>query len=175
MLSLRLGAALLILLAVVPMGRANVPVIVYKDDPGYERARMASKVAPVVVLVSVVLAVLWAALDRSRSGKVAAAVFGVLVLLCGGLMTLPPATRFPDESPGQESPSDALLRPRGSPRGMTPEETTLAGIVAFAALSFGGLALVRLAVRPSNTEGHPPTQGTDSAHPTDKLGESGTS
>lgn len=142
--------ALLLLLAVGSTCRANVPAVVYKDDPGYERARVASRVAPVAVPAFLGLAVLWAAFDRSRSGRLAAVVFAAVVLLGGAVTLLGSAgTRFPDEALGAERAEDAFVRRRGSPRETTPEETALGGLGIAALLCFGGLTAARWAVRRS--------------------------
>jgi hypothetical protein len=168
--SVRLGLALLLLLAAGTVGHANVPMPIYKSDPGYERARIAAWVAPYAVLVAVVLAVVWAGRERSRAGKVTAGVFGVLALLWGGVMMLGSAgTSFPDEQTGQVNAVRAsnswFLRPRGSPRPMTPEETILAGLLVFAVLCFGGLALVRTMARQSHGKGQPPDQSDKTVGP----------
>jgi hypothetical protein len=151
---------LLVLAAAGTAVHANIAVPIYKSDPGYQRARIAARVAPFAVSAAVGFAVAWAVGQRSRGGRVAAVVFGMLVLFWGVMALLgSPGTRFPDEQAEQEhaaSVFDSFGRPRGSPRPMTPEESALAGILVFAGVCFGGLALVRILARPSQRKGHLP-------------------
>lgn len=153
----RAGGAILIVLTLAPACWANVPVVVYRDDPGYERARVASRVAPVIVPAFLGVAVLWAAFDRSRSGRAAAIGFGAAVLIAGAVLFLGSGgSRFPDESPGAGTAEGPFARRRGSPRETTPEETVLGGLVASALLCFGGLTLARAVTRRGG-EGERPT------------------
>jgi hypothetical protein len=168
--TVRSGLALLLLSAAATVVRANVALPIYKDDPAYRRARVASQVAPCAVVAAVTFAVAWAAYTRSRAGKVTAVLFGVLALLWCGLVRLGgPGTRFPDEVAGQENAAGAVTsfgrRLRGSPRPITPEEVTILGILAFAILCFGGLVMVRMMARRSQRKGHPPGKTIEAGDP----------
>jgi uncharacterized membrane protein YfcA len=140
-----LGLALLLVASTAC--QANVALPVYKDDPGYDRARLASWIAPFAVLTALLAAALCGTCARTGAAKLAALAFGVLVLLLAAVMALgTAATRFPDEPAGSGNTHDFLgsfPRPRGSPRPLTPEETTLAGILILAALCFGVMSLLR--------------------------------
>jgi hypothetical protein len=48
---LRASLAIWIVIAATTSGYANVPVFVYKDDPDYEHAHLASRIAPTAVMV----------------------------------------------------------------------------------------------------------------------------
>ena len=141
------AVALLAVLAVASACPANVAAVVYRDDSGYQRARVAAHVAQGATLIAVGLAVVWVLQDRSRAGRAAAMAFGAVVFLSCGLVTVSPPTRFPDEPSERPSTLDSLVRPRGSPREPIPEELAMTGILAAAAVSFGGLAALRFAAR----------------------------
>jgi hypothetical protein len=170
MTTFRSALALLLLLGVARVVHANVSLPIYKSDPHYERAQVASRVAPFAVVGALVFAVLWAACSRSKAGRILAVAFGASALLWCLLLRLGgPGTRFPDEELGREN---AVSLPRvfgrrapGSPRPITPEETTIIGILFFAGMCVGGLALVRLMARRGGGKGEGPDQALGEGGP----------
>ena len=132
--------ALAMFFASSTLALANVPVPIYRSEPGYDRARWAATVAPWALGAAALVAVVFALRGRSLRVRVTAILFGTLAVLGGAIMRLGSAgTVFFDEEPPRNFFG---LRQPGSPRPMTPDESLIVGLVVLA-LICGGIAFAR--------------------------------
>lgn len=164
-------AAVAVLLTAASAANADIPPVAYNTDPGFQRAYRAERLASRLLPVSLVASLVWILFARNTTAKRVGWAFVVALLFWygWGVHYLNPAPRVHhiggvlrrewvglENKPHQPPPNgvnfftnhrpDLLLK-------ITWGEAALLGLLGSAVVCFGGLGVIRLAVRRASQTG----------------------